>query len=89
MNQHVLMEQLKTHRTEILEEFTVVNLKFQRIINQTRTFMCDVMKVILGYLRRLCKNKYCINETIKPPLILFSFPSLQEDEEGIYHMIYI
>ena len=83
------MEQLKTHRTEILEEFTAVNLESRPIINQTRTFMCDVMKVILGYLRRLCKNKYCINETIKPPLILFSFPSLQEDEEGIYHMIYI
>ena len=85
MNQHILMEQLKTHRTEILEEFTVANLKFRPLINQTGKFMCNAMKFISGSLTRLC----CINKTIKPPLILFSFPPLQDDEEYIYIYIYI
>ena len=41
----------KTHKFEILDDITVVNLKFQPIIDQTGTFTYNTAKVISDYLR--------------------------------------
>ena len=40
-------------------------------------------KVILDYLRPLCKNEYSINDTQKFPSMLSSIPPLQDDEEDV------
>ena len=42
-------------------------------------------KVILDYLRPLCKNEYSINDTQKFPSMLSSIPPLQDDEEEVLH----
>ena len=60
----------KTHKFEILDDITVVNLKFQPIIDQTGTFMYNAAKVISDYLRPLCKNEYSINDTQTFPSML-------------------
>ena len=49
-----------------------MNMKFGPIIDQTGTFIYNVAKVILDYLRPLCKNEYSINDTQKFPSMLSS-----------------
>ena len=43
----------KTHKFEILDDITVVNLKFRPIIDQAGTFTYNTAKVISDYLRPL------------------------------------
>ena len=73
----------KTHKFESLENIIVVNLKFRPIIDQTRTFMYNLAKVISDYVTTLCKNGYSINDTQNFPSMLSSIPPLQDDEEDV------
>ena len=73
----------KTHKFENLENITVVNLKFRPIIDQTRTFMYNLAKVISDYLTTLCKNGYSINDTQNFSSMLSSIPPLQDDEDDV------
>ena len=73
----------KTHKFESLENIIVVNLKFRPIIDQTRTFMYNLAKVISDYVTTLCKNGYSINGTQNFPSMLSSIPPLQDDEEDV------
>ena len=73
----------KTHKFESLENITVVNLKFRPIIDQTRTFMYNLAKVISDYLTTLCKNGYSINDTQNFSSMLSSIPPLQDDEDDV------
>ena len=73
----------KTHKFESLENIIVVNLKFRPIIDQTRTFMYNLAKVISDYVATLCKNGYSINDTQNFPSMLSSIPPLQDDEEDV------
>ena len=71
------------HKFETLEDITVANLKFGLIIDQTGTFIYNVVKVISDYFISLCKNEYSINDTQKFPSKLSSIPPLQDDEEDV------
>ena len=51
-----LYGKVKTHKFETLKDITVVNLKFQPITDQSGIFTYNAAKVILDYLRLLCKN---------------------------------
>ena len=73
----------KTHKFESLENIIVANLKFRPIIDQTRTFMYNLAKVISDYVTTLCKNGYSINDTQNFPSMLSSIPPLQDDEEDV------
>ena len=73
----------KTHKFENLENITVVNLKFRPIIDQTRTFMYNLAKVISDYLTTLCENGYSINDTQNFSSMLSSIPPLQDDEDDV------
>ena len=73
----------KTHKFESLENIIVVNLKFRPIIDQTRTFMYNLAKVISDYVTTLCKNGYSINDTQNFPSMLSSITPLQDDEEDV------
>ena len=46
-------------------------------------FTYNGAKVILDYLRLLCKNEYSINDTKKNPNMLSSIPPLQDDEKDV------
>ena len=48
-------------------------------------FTYNAAKVILDYLRPLCKNEYSINDTHKFPSMLSSIPPLQDDEEDVLY----
>ena len=74
---------IKTHNGENLKEITVANLKFRPIIDQTGTFTYNTAKVILDYLRPLCKNQDFIDGTQKFPNMLSSIPPWEEDEEDV------
>ena len=50
----------KTHKFETLENIIIANLKFSPITDQTETFTYNAAKIILNYLRMLCKNEYSI-----------------------------
>ena len=71
----------KTHKFETLEDSNVANLKFRPITDQTEKFAYNAAKVTSDYLRPLCKNEYCINDTQKFPSMLSSIPPLYDDEE--------
>ena len=71
----------KTHKFQSLEDITVVKLKFRPIIAQTGTSTYNAAKVMQDYFRPLCKNKYSLNETQKPPSILSSVKTLEDGEE--------
>ena len=73
----------KTHKFETLKDITVEKLKFRPIIDQTGMLTYNAAKVILDYLRPLCKNEYSINDTQKCPSMLSSIPPLQDDEEDV------
>ena len=77
----------KTHKFEILKDITVANLNFQPIIDQTGMFTYNAGKVILDYLRPLCKTVYFINDTQKFPSMLSSIPPLQDHEEDVAYDI--
>ena len=82
INQHVYGT-AKTHTFGTLEDIVVAKLKFRPIIDETGTFTYNAAKVILDYLRPLCKNEYSINDTQKSPSMLSSIPPLQDDEEDV------
>ena len=64
-----------------------MNIKFRSIIDQTGKFTYNATKIILDYLRPLCKDEYSINETEKFPNMLSLVPSFQDDEEDVsYHV---
>ena len=77
MDDNCLIGQIKLFET--LEDITVTSLKFQPIIDQTRTFTYNAAKVISDYLRPLCKNEY----SQKFPSMLSSIPHLQDDKEDV------
>ena len=52
----------KTQKSKNLKEITVVNLRFRHIIDQTGTFMYNVVNLVSDYLRPLCKNQYSIDD---------------------------
>ena len=52
----------KIQKFETLEDIVVGNLKFRPIIDQNGTSTDNAAKVILDYLRPLCKNESSIND---------------------------
>ena len=77
----------KTHKLETLDDITVANLRFRLMIDQTGTLMYNAAKVILDYLRPLCKNKYSIYDTQKFPSMWSSIQPLQDDEEDVSYEV--
>ena len=77
----------KTHKSENLEDITVANLKFRRIIDQTGTFRYVAAKVILDYLKPFFKNECFISYTQKFPRMLSSISPLYDDEEDVSYNV--
>ena len=63
------------------------NLKLRPIIDQTGTMTYNAAKVISGYLKPLCKNKYTINDTLSFVDMIKRLPPLPDDEEYVSYNV--
>ena len=73
----------KTHKFSFVDSVNINDLKFRPIIDQTGTMTNNAAKVISGYLRPLCKNKYTINDTLSFADMIKRLPPLPDDEEYV------
>ena len=73
----------KTHKFNSLDDITVDNLKFRRIISQIGTYTYNTSNVISQYLKPLCENEYKISDTQTFASMIKNQTPLSSNEEYV------
>ena len=75
----------KTHKFDNIDDINLDQLKFQPILDQTRTYTRNAAQVISNYLKHLCIIEYNIKDMLQFPQFLKDLPPLKDDEEYVFY----